>query len=367
MKPLRVHNRLWFRLTLWFAVILLAFFVLVSLIYTMLDQAVLSQMAPAKRQIFLAVSDQLAALDPVSERATLAIMIGVAVPLSLMAGALVAIRITRPVSQIGQTAQRVVGGELSARVPRSAQHGGEIAALVSNVNQLFETVEASDARLKKDAAAIAHELRTPLAALQMKLHGMIDGVVETSEPELHRLLTQSQILARVVDDLRTLSLASHGELTLVKSRTDLLRLAHSAVDMHGDALKAAGMAVTVTGPPTDLDVDADRLRQALSNLIENALRYAAEGGALDVRLHPGQSTCDIEIADRGPGIGLSFRSVMFEPFEREETSRSRAHGGSGLGLSIVKAIAEAHGGSVRATPRDGGGMSVVLSLPREKT
>lgn len=360
----RVSTRLWFRLALWFAVIVVAFFVIVTIVYLFVDLALVEAMSDAEREAYSAADDLIGELDPISEGATFLLMLIVAIPLSIFAGALVALRITHPITNVGEAAQQVVNGELSARasLPRN-QRGTEIGELVGNVNSLLDMVQASDERIKTDAAAIAHELRTPLAALQMKLHGMIDGVVDVSQEELQRLLAQSQVLSRVVDDLRTLSLASHGELTLVKSDTDLVLLAQSAIDVHAKPLEMAGIAANVIGDAITGYVDPDRIRQALSNLIENVIRYASDGGSIDILVSNKGDNVEIRVSDRGPGLGLNFRSVVFEPFQREEESRSREFGGSGLGLSIVKAIAEAHGGSVEARIREGGGLDVVISLP----
>ncbi|WP_370229594.1 sensor histidine kinase [Cognatishimia sp.] len=359
-----MFRKLWFRLALWFVALLCAFFVLFTLAYIVVDIAFLATLSEAEREAFFAADDLSAALDPISENVTILLGLGVAIPLSVFASTILAMRITKPISDVGQAAQAVASGNLSARapVPRS-QEGGEIGALIENVNSLLDMVQASDQQIKEDAAAIAHELRTPLAALQMKLHGMIDGVVDVSTDELQRLLAQSQVLARVVEDLRTLSLASRGDLTLVPAKTDLMALVRSVVGIHAKPLDTAQITVVLAGEAVVADVDPDRMRQALSNLIENAIRYAAEGETLDISVSADQDTARLVVADRGPGLDVDFRAVVFEPFQRAEASRSRELGGSGLGLSIVKAIAEAHGGSVGARPRDGGGLEIHIDLP----
>lgn len=367
MTKLRLSKQLWFRLALWFAAIVILFFIIVTVLYVFLDLALVDAMTEAEREAYFEADEVIGDLDPISEGATFLLMFVVAIPLSVLAGALVSLRITRPITNVGKAAQQVVNGQLSARaeLPRS-QRGSEIGALVENVNSLLDMVEVSDERVKTDAAAIAHELRTPLAALQMKLHGMIDGVVDVSDDELKRLLSQSQVLSRVVDDLRTLSLASHDQLTLIKTKTDLLTLARSAIEVHAKPLGLAGMSAQVHGVSVIGFVDPDRIRQALSNLIENAIRYASDGQSIEINVSAKQGAAEIRVSDRGPGLGLNFRSVVFEPFQREEESRSREFGGSGLGLSIVKAIAEAHNGTVEAAMRDEGGLDVVVKLPLQK-
>ena len=364
MRVPHISKRLWFRLAVWFVAFLTLFFVLFIVAFLLVDFAFVESMTEGDKQAYFAADDRVSELDPVPEEAAFLLVLLVAIPLSVLASVLIALRITRPITQVGAVAQLVVNGDLSARahLPRN-QQGSEIGTLIENVNSLLDMVQASDTRVRTDAAAIAHELRTPLAALQMKLHGMIDGVVPVSGDELKRLLAQTQVLARVVDDLRTLSLASQGALTLVRSQTDLLRLAQSAVEMHARPLDEAGIAAQVGGDTVVAQVDPDRLRQTLSNLIENAIRYASEGGVIDIHVCEEQGQAVLRVADRGPGLGVSFQSVVFEPFQRAEASRSREFGGSGLGLSIVKAIAEAHGGTVQAHTRDGGGLEIALTLP----
>lgn len=367
MTKTRLSKRLWFRLALWFAAIVILFFIIVTILYVFLDLALVEAMTEAQREAYFKADEVIGDMDPVSEGATFLLMIVVAIPLSVLAGSLVSLRITRPITNVGNVAQQVVNGQLSARaeLPRN-QRGSEIGALVENVNSLLDMVQASEERVKTDAAAIAHELRTPLAALQMKLHGMIDGVVDISGDELKRLLAQSQVLSRVVDDLRTLSLASHDQLTLVKSKTDLLALARSAIEVQAKPINLAGMSAEVQGTSVTAYVDPDRIRQALSNLIENAIRYARDGQLIDIHVSERQGNAEIRVSDRGPGLGLNFRSVVFEPFQREEGSRSREFGGSGLGLSIVKAIAQAHDGTVGAAMREEGGLDVVVTLPLQE-
>ena len=349
---------------MWFAAIIVTFFILTTIAYLIVDVALVEGMSEAEQEAYFEVENMMSELDPVSEEATFLLVFIVAIPLSILAGALVALRITRPISNVGEVARQVVDGELSARasLPKS-QKGSEIGALVENVNSLLDMVQASDARIKTDAAAIAHELRTPLAALQMRLHGMIDGVVDVSEEELNRLLAQSQVLSRVVEDLRTLSLATHGELTLVPAQTDLLTLVRSTVELHAKPMELAGVSATIDGQSVTGHVDPDRIRQALSNLIENVIRYASDGSVIEFTVSEHQGIAELTVSDRGPGLGLNFRSMVFEPFQREEESRSREFGGSGLGLSIVKAIAEAHNGSVDAIARDGGGLEIKILLP----
>jgi len=375
MKLGKITGALWFRLAIWFALISFAITISITagviFFEERIDRAWFDGLPPE-------LQDEITTLEEHQEEAfagqeeafaamILGLFFGITLTFATIAGAIVARRITAPITDVGRTAQKVIHGDLAARAktPRRAIKD-ELNRLVDNFNVLLDTVQSSNERVKADAAAIAHELRTPLAALQMKLHGMLDGVVEVSEAELQRLLAQTQVLSRVVNDLRTLSLASSGDLLVIKRPTDLLQLGQASVDLHSKPLATAGIKATVTGQAVQAEVDPERMHQALGNLIENVIRYAADGGVLDIYVTGDDRTCELRIGDRGPGLELEFRSVVFEPFQRQEASRSREFGGSGLGLSIVKAIAESHGGSVKAQQRDGGGLDVFLTLPAQK-
>jgi signal transduction histidine kinase len=296
-------------------------FVSITIAYMILDQVMMSYLSDAERETYTRLDDRMTELDPVGGGQFVILLFTVI-------GSLAARRITQPITNVAEVTQRVVKGGLSASAvlpPR--QKGREIGALVENVNALLDVAQTSNDRVKTDAFAIAHQLRTPVTALQMKLHGMIDGVVPASDEELQRLLVQTQVLSRVIEDLRMLSLASQGELMLIKAPTNLLTLARSVLALHVKQIETAGIVAQASGQNVVTHVDPDRLRQALSNLIENVVRYASDGASHDITVSQSAGICEIKVSDRGDGLSVSFRAVVFEQFQREDASRFREYGG----------------------------------------
>ncbi len=203
-------------------------------------------------------------------------------------------------------------------------------------------------------ATIAHELRTPLTILKGRLQGMIDGVFEPDEASLHALVLQVDSLARLVEDLRTVTLADSGHLDLhlqpVRLKEEILRLA-GVLDQE---LKQDGFDLRLDLDDVVVRVDAMRIRQALLALITNARRYAIRG-VIDITLRVADDQVILRIADEGPGLDADIASAAFEPFRRGKRSGAMEKGGNGLGLSVVRAIVEAHGGKVRYAPSPAGG------------
>ncbi len=216
----------------------------------------------------------------------------------------------------------------------------------------------------ESSAAIAHELRTPLTILQGRLQGMVEGVFETKPRDLEGLIDQVESLSRIVSDLNIVSLAQAGRLSVHQEPVWLEESMASLLHTVMPDLEKAGLIVEADLRPANGFADASRVRQAALVLIENVKRHAAAGGSIRVETGVDDRQAFIRVLDRGPGINPDTVDRMFEPFWRSEASRSRATGGSGLGLSVVASIASAHGGSVSAAPRDGGGAVFELRLPR---
>jgi signal transduction histidine kinase len=213
-------------------------------------------------------------------------------------------------------------------------------------------------------ADIAHELGTPLAILQANLEGMLDGVMETTAERLAALHTQVQLLARLVNDLRDLSLAQAGRLVLDRRPADLAILVAEAATVVLPYATERGVAVEsrVAGPVL-LNVDRDRMLQVLHNLLDNAIRHTPSDGKVVVGLEPGQGQVHLWVQDSGPGIPPEEVDRIFDRFYRLDPARARSRGGTGLGLAIVKSLVEAHGGRVWATSQPGRGSRFVIALP----
>jgi signal transduction histidine kinase len=214
-------------------------------------------------------------------------------------------------------------------------------------------------------ADIAHELGTPLAILQANLEGMLDNVVEATPERLAALHTQVRLLARLVEDLRDLSLAHAGKLPLALHPLDLAALVADAAT--AVVPRAAERGVTVQSriapglPP--VVADRERLMQVAHNLLDNAIRHVPSGGEVTVGLERAGDQVRLWVQDTGPGIPAEELDRVFDRFYRLDASRARASGGSGLGLAIVKSLVEAHGGRVTVTSRPGEGSTFAVVLP----
>ncbi|WP_350334601.1 ATP-binding protein [Coralliovum pocilloporae] len=276
----------------------------------------------------------------------------------------IARRITQPISDVANAANRIVQGNLSVRVESDTRLGGqEISGLVQNFNQLTESLEISEKRVRQDMAAIAHELRTPLTILIGRLQGIRDGVFEAREEEYDRLLGQTHMLAVLIEDLRTVSLGNAGAIRLNCMVLDLADAVGAAVGAIKPRLQEQDMVVLSDLQPVKVHADGSRIQQITTNLLENALRYASDGQRVEIVTGREGDRAFLEISDCGPGFPDGNAETYFEAFKRGDESRSRATGGSGLGLAVVATLVKAHGGDISASNRSGGGACFRILMP----
>jgi two-component system sensor histidine kinase BaeS/two-component system sensor histidine kinase AdeS len=257
-------------------------------------------------------------------------------------------RLARPIERVAQAARRVAQGDLDVRAEPGRDSSLELRQLVDDFNCMADSLAASRRELKESTAAIAHELRTPLTILRGRLQGIHDGVFASGPAEITALIQQVDSLSRVVEDLRVVSLAGANSLALPVIEPDL---------------HALGMRLELDLRPGRVHADPQRLRQMLICLLDNARRYASEGGVVRIETHASGSTGVLRVLDRGAGFPPGGAERAFERFWRSEASRSRQTGGSGLGLSVVRAIADAHGGQAHAANRPDGGAVLEIRLP----
>jgi two-component system, OmpR family, sensor histidine kinase BaeS len=291
---------------------------------------------------------------------------------SVIVAILMAKRIARPLEKITQTAAAVAQGQLNARVALTSreQHShDEVMQLAVNFNTMAASLEHLEHERRITNAAIAHELRTPLTVLQTRVEGIRDGVVPMNDAEAEQLLSQIRTLTRLVGDLRTLSLAEADHLDLNLEEIDLLDIVTLSVASFGIRAEHKNTMLELNSEALSAPVrgDRDRLTQVISNLLENALRYTPAGGRIDVDLIVSNLDVCLIVRDNGPGFPPETLPHLFERFYRADPSRSRASGGSGLGLSVVRAIMKLHGGTVQATNAVAGGAHLELQLPVSST
>ncbi|WP_332686800.1 ATP-binding protein, partial [Devosia sp.] len=256
----------------------------------------------------------------------------------------------------------VASGDLKARANPSIRGFGESARLVEDFNLMAGRLERAEAELRYSNSATAHELRTPLTILKGRLQGVADGVFTLTPELVTLLLTQVDGLTRIVDDLRTLGLFNAGTLELSITEIDLADVARDVAALSAEDLASKSMPVSLRLNPTRIRADPDRMRQLILALTDNATRYAP-GGPLVIETGVEDGTAVIRCRDYGPGLSHDALLNAFEPFWRAEESRSRDKGGSGLGLSVVRAIAQAHGGRVHGANMENGGACFSVFLP----
>lgn len=296
------------------------------------------------------------------------LLVLIALPLIVGAGLMLSLRLSRHLDAVAVAARRLAAGDFSARALSCKQVPAALDALMRDVNEMAERLERRERELHASSAAIAHELRTPLTAAKARLQGIMDGVFDRSPQQLSMIMRQLDQLNRLISDLYLLSLVSAGQLALVRSQFLLRPLLEERLAWAAPSLRLLPMSTALyCCEHLPLNADRDRLGQAISILIDNALRYAASGKLLTISagLHDGQIHIDVE--DDGPGFAPEHLELACDRFWRAEHSRSRHAGGSGLGLAVAVAICEAHGGKLSVHNRPAGGARMHLELPAEGT
>lgn len=272
-------------------------------------------------------------------------------------------RIARPLESLTEAAETLRSGDFSARVASPSGSTREVASLVGTFNDLAASLEMMEERLRFNNMAVAHELRTPLTVLQGGLQGIIDGVFPMDRKNIADLLLQVEGLGKIVEDLRTLSLAVGQKLVMQRQEIDVAEVVEAVISASGPMLEANGMKVETDLRPATIAADPARIRQAVLALLKNAGRYAQSGGWLCCETGPvAEGGVVVRLLDRGPGFPEDMNAVAINPFWRGDASRSRETGGTGLGLSVVQAIAVAHGGKLELRNRPEGGAEVTITL-----
>ncbi|WP_030434224.1 sensor histidine kinase [Actinoplanes subtropicus] len=274
---------------------------------------------------------------------------------------LVGMRLVGPLRALTAAAVRMRGGDDGARVRVTGRD--EIAALGAAFNDMAEHRRQTEALRRAMVGDIAHEMRTPVTNIRGWLEAADDGVVPLDRELVSSLLEEALLLQHVIDDLQDLSAADAGELRLHPQPIDAAELLHAVADAFAPAAERSGVALAVAARSHPLTADPIRLRQAVGNLVANAVRHTPAGGRVTLSLRTAGESLAIDVADTGPGIPAGQQALVFERFWRPEKSRSRQTGGSGLGLAIVRKLAEAHGGTVAVASVPGEGATFTILLP----
>jgi two-component system OmpR family sensor kinase/two-component system sensor histidine kinase BaeS len=270
-------------------------------------------------------------------------------------------RFAAPLGDLIGAAESVEAGDYGVRV--RVRGPREVRSLARAFNAMSERLETSEEQRKRLLADVTHELRTPLTIMQGNLEAMLDGVYPSDASHLAPILDETRVLSRLVDDLRTLSLAEAGALALHREPTDVAQLIADSVASFRAQASGAGIDLvdTVAGALPPADVDPVRLREVLSNLLSNALRYTPRGGSVRVDATASDGVLRVSVRDSGPGIASDVLPHVFDRFYKSDESR-----GAGLGLAIAKSLVVAHGGEIEAHSALGQGTEMRFTIPVAK-
>lgn len=283
--------------------------------------------------------------------------------IAISLGAFLSKRITKPIINAIRGTEAIGNGQwrLSLEDMNSSK---ELMALTTAVNHLGISLEKQENLRKRLTADVAHELRTPLATLQSHLEAMIDGVWEPTEERLSSIHEEVVRITRLVGDLEKLDRYESEQLVLGKSDVDLKHLAEQMKVTFDSSARQKKVNLEVSGSSVFVLADSDKVAQIMVNLLSNALKFTHEGDSIEIRISETVDGALVEVIDTGQGIASEDLPFIFERFYRADLSRARATGGTGIGLSLVKAIAEAHDGWVTAESELGRGTTMRLFLPK---
>lgn len=292
----------------------------------------------------------------------------VAVVLASLVGWLVAGAALQPVERLRVEAEAVSGSEPGRRLAVPAT-GDELARLGEGLNRMLGRLDAAVERERRFVGDASHELRTPLANLKAELELALRRARTPDElvGALRSAAEETDRLTILAEDLLVLARSEGSRLPVRRETLDASRLVRDTVASFAGRASDLGVSLATVGAENELraDLDPARMRQALANVVDNALRHTPRGGRAGVELRREGDSLVIEVTDTGTGFDPTFVERAFEPFRRADEARSRTHGGAGLGLAIVRAVADAHRGSVEANNRPGGGASVTMRVPRD--
>lgn len=287
--------------------------------------------------------------------------------LSLIGGRWLAHRILQPVQRMTDAARRIGADNLSHRLSRTGNED-ELDRLGAVLNEMLERLERQFSQIQQFSADAAHEFRTPLAALRGNAEVALSS--DAAESELRSVLDASieeyDRLSRVADDLLLLARADSGRPFLSRRRFSLHAAIQDVVDLFAPLAQDKDVSLEFAGEgPVEADADGARIRQVISNLLDNALKFTPAGGRITISVAQSDRAVEMTVADSGPGISAEHLPHVFDRFYRVDRARTREGAGAGLGLSISRTIVEAHGGSIHLISEPGDGATVTVRLPIE--
>ncbi len=285
--------------------------------------------------------------------------------IGILFGILMARNLTAPLDKLAEAAEDIGARHLDRRV----EVGGptEVVGLAQSFNNMAAALERAEKLRSNMVADLAHELRTPITALQSSLYAILDDAYPLTKSEIAGLYEQTRLLSRLVKDLQELSQAEAGQLAIHPLPVQPSQMLEELAAPFNYVTKHNGITLEIAIPPDlpAVQIDAERINQVMHNLLNNALRHTPKGGTITLRAENSDSRLLVTVKDTGDGIPPDHLSHVFERFYRADPSRSRDGGGAGLGLAIAKAIVEAHGGKIEVASKGihGEGTTFTVQLP----
>jgi len=277
-------------------------------------------------------------------------------------------RIVKPVQDMMQASQRIAEGHYQERVqvPGDPDQADELSQLAISFNRMAEQLAQNEALRQRLIGDVTHELRTPLSTIKGSMEGLMDGVLPESAETYQKIYHEADRLARLVEDLQQLSRVEAEAYALDRGPVPVDKLVHKVEGRLRQQYEDKGVSLEVDIPAglPDVHVDADRIEQVLMNVVGNALQYTPGGGEVTIKANQEGQFIHVAVQDNGIGVPLEHQPHIFTRFYRVDKSRSRASGGSGIGLTIARYLVEAHGGEIRVESAGRGqGSTFTFSLP----
>ena len=279
------------------------------------------------------------------------------------AGAVLAKRLSVPLLKVTEITRKISDGDYGARLENENGQTQEIAALSGAVNHMAERLERQETLRRRLTSDVAHELRTPVANVSLNLEMMLDEVWEPTKDRLQSCYEELGRISGIISDLEKLRQMEDENMNLELEPVNLLELAQAVETAFEPDLKKKKLTCEVSGEAAAVMGDQRRLHQVIFNLVSNAVKYSTEGGSIQIRVKQEKHKAVLIVEDQGIGMAEEELPLIFERFYRTDLSRSRKTGGAGIGLAIVKAIVQAHQGTVTVTSKVGCGSRFTVTLP----
>lgn len=302
--------------------------------------------------------------DFLSQLSSILLLVGaVSLLISLILGYLISRRISKPILSTILATEQISQGDYKIRIQEKSKLT-EVDNLIESVNQLATSLDKQESLKKQLTSDVAHELRTPLTTLRITIEAMMDGLLKPTPERLKSNYDEVLRITSIVKDLESLAIVEDGNLKLEKTEVDLVDLAKQGIEKLEHQIKDKDMSVSIKGSCSKVMVDSARMTQVIINLLTNAIKYTQPKGTIRFEFSETDQEVIMEVVDNGGGIPQDELPYIFERFYRADKSRNRLTGGSGIGLTIVKSIVQAHGGDIEVQSELGKGSTFTVILPK---